>query len=172
MKSIWDKITSHKLVESFSDNYQKIINTIQNKYTITQLVDRMYHIDYPQIHHLKILATHIARDHYQFWNLSQYSYDKEFCNQLMLVCPKGEIHHLCYEFYTNSPFLQLLAAIDQIHLYLSKNKQAKVYLHCQESKIRSAVFMSCYILKHRCEGITCISDAILKVNKQLGVYLQ
>jgi len=35
MKSIWDKITSHKLVESFSDNYQKIINTIQNKYTIT-----------------------------------------------------------------------------------------------------------------------------------------
>jgi len=89
MKGIWDKITSHKLVESLNDNYQKIKSTIQNKYTVTQLVDRIYHIDYPQIHHLKILAAHIAQQPYQFWNLSEYSYEKEFSNQLLVVCAKG-----------------------------------------------------------------------------------
>ena len=169
--NVWGKISNNKLLSSFAENYNKLKDTINGKFNIIEIVPRLYHIDYPQTHYVQILAEHIAGDAYQILNLSQYSYQPQLKGKIVKAA-KGDILHLCFQFYPSSPFYELLSALDKIQEFLRTKPNAKMYIHCQQSKIRSAVFLSCYLLKHKCEGISCISEAIIKVNKHLGICLE
>lgn len=71
--------------------------------------------------------------------------------------------------YSNPPFYELMLAINKISRFVQCNKSNKVYVHCQDNKVRSAILLSCYIFKHQVEDI---SEAILLVNKALRVNLE
>jgi hypothetical protein len=45
-------------------------------------------------------------------------------------------------------------------------------VHCQDSRIRSALFLACYIYRHRLAGVQDISEAVLYVNSALKVRLE
>lgn len=74
--------------------------------------------------------------------------------------------------YSNLPFYELVLALHTIPNFLRCNKTNKVYIHCQDNKIRSAVLLACYAYHHKINGIEDISDAILWVNKTLNVSLE
>jgi hypothetical protein len=48
LNNMFSKLKNHKLVSSMTDNYGKIRDKVLKKITITEIEDRLYHIDYPQ----------------------------------------------------------------------------------------------------------------------------
>ena len=70
--------------------------------------------------------------------------------------------------YSNPPFYELILAINNIRSFVQCNKNNKVYVHCQDNRVRSAILLSCYVYKYLTEDI---SEAILLVNKALKVNL-
>ena len=103
--------------------------------------------------------------------MSEYRYEKEVESELLRVPEQGQINHLCFAMYSNLPFYELVLALNTIPNFLRCNKANKVYVHCQDNRIRSAVLLACYAYQNQVEGVEDISDAILWVNKTLGVRL-
>ena len=60
----------------------------------------------------------------------------------------------------------------EVYDFILENKDNRVYIICQENKIRSAVFLSCYIYVYKMIGIEDISEAILYVNRKLNLSLE
>ena len=62
-------------------------------------------------------------------------------------------------------------ALDSMKSFIECKKTNKIYVHCQENRMRSAVFLVCFIYKHKLLKVADISEAILIVNKALKVKL-
>jgi hypothetical protein len=90
--------------------------------------------------------------------------------ELQGIAEQGEVHHLCFSMYSNLPFYQLVLAINTIHRF-TQARDTRVYVHCQDGRIRSALLLACYIYRHRLVGVEDISEAILFVNRAMGVRL-
>jgi hypothetical protein len=52
------------------------------------------------------------------------------------------------------------------------NPRHAVYVHCQDNKLRSSVFLACFIYKFNVLRASDISEGILFVNKKLGTSLE
>jgi protein-tyrosine phosphatase len=76
------------------------------------------------------------------------------------------MHHLNFQLYGSLPFFELIQAIREIESALKQ--QCKVYVHCQEGRVRSAVFLASYLFMTEGKDI---SEAILQVNRCLDIDL-
>ena len=106
------------------------------------------------------------------WNISQYPTQEELSKSLKVKTGKGIFHHLNFQYYANLPFLQLLEAIEETSKFMAASTSNKIYLHCQEGKVRSAVFLASFLFITKTNSIQDISEAILFVNKKLGISLE
>jgi hypothetical protein len=84
----------------------------------------------------------------------------------------GTINRVCYQFYSNLPLYELIQTINKIYSFLAVSFSTKVYIHCQDSKMRSAVFLACYLFKTKSEKYQDISEAIIRVNQILGLSIE
>jgi hypothetical protein len=170
LSKLKDNKTVQSLKENISDNYTKIKDQVLRKYDITEVLPQIYHIQFPEPDSVAQLRTHIGKSEFQIWNVSEYKYDAGVEEQLLQVAEQGEVHHLCFSMYSNLPFYQLVLALNTIHRF-TQRKDTRVYVHCQDSRIRSALLLACYVYRHRLVGVEDISEAILFVNHALGVRL-
>ena len=81
------------------------------------------------------------------------------------------MQHLNFQYYCNLPFYELIQAIQDIQHALKDGNQ-KVYIHCQEGKVRSAAFLASYLFVTSSLGVQDISEAIHHINKKLGINLE
>lgn len=164
------KFSPTQLAKSLSQTYSQLRQTVRGEMGVVEVGTGLFQLDYPQAGNVGWLAGHIAGAEYMVWNLSEYQYEDGFDEKLVAVSKGGEVHRLCYQYYSGPPFLALLAAIDRIAKFLKEKPKGKVYVHCQEGKVRSAVFLSCYLT--RTGGAGCIGEAVGLVNRLLGVKLE
>lgn len=118
------------------------------------------------------LKEHIGNHEFQIWNISEYRYDPAIEKKILEHSENGEIHHLCYEYYSNLPLYELIIAINSIHYFTALSPSHRVYIHCQDNKIRSSVFLVCYIYKFKVLNLQEVSEAILYVNQKLNVKIE
>lgn len=76
--------------------------------------------------------------------------------ELQGIAEQGEVQHLCFSMYSNPPFYQLVLAINTIHRF-TQARDTRVYVHCQDSRVRSALLLACYIYRHRLMDVEDIS---------------
>jgi len=69
------------------------------------------------------------------------------------------------------PLYELIIAINSIHYFLEISENHKIYLHCQDNKLRSSLFLACFIYKFKIMKISDVSEAILFVNQKLSTKL-
>lgn len=167
--SVLETLSPAKLVGTVTANYNKIRDKISNKLALRPILPGLIHIDFPQKAHVPQLAA-LTQDHaYEIWNLSEYEYEEGFEAALkQRTGGRRVVRHPKYNYYSSLPFLELIDAIAHIQRALQQPNHL-VLVHCQESLIRSAVFLSCYVFQAR--GGSDISEAILQVNSQLGINL-
>ena len=165
---MWSKLKENKLVQNIKANVSKL-GEEELKMDIVEVTDRVYHISYPQertLHHLK---QHIQQVDFQIWNISQYPYSSKLQHLLLEGHIEAEVHHLCFQYYSSLPLYDLLLAINSIGYFLSVSPHHRVYIHCQDNKLRSSVFLACFLHRHRSKDLT---EAILEVNKKLSVEIE
>lgn len=170
---MFSKLKSVDIVSTVTENYNKLKDKVLvTKLPITQIIPQLYHIDFPQEENVEQLVQHIDFAPYQIWNLSEYRYQDKFKKSIKDKAPFGEIYYLHYEYFSNIPFYVLVHAIGKIQEFIVANGSHRVYVHCQDSRVRSAVFLSSYIFRTGVQKVEDISDAILYVNKKLDIQLQ
>lgn len=113
------------------------------------------------------MLEHIAGSPYLLCNIGEYSYEDQLPKVLLQRNPRGRIQHLHFELYGSLPFCELIEAIAQVREAVAQG--CRVYVHCQEGRVRSAVFLASYLFV---SGEGDISEAILQVNKRLGIDLE
>jgi len=80
--------------------------------------------------------------------------------------------HLCFQFYSNLPFFEIIDASNRIKTFINANPKNKVYVHCQDSKMRSAVFLATFLFLTKSIEPHDISEAILFVNQKLNTQIE
>lgn len=55
--------------------------------------------------------------------------------------------------YSNIPFYELMLALNKINNFILCNKNNKVYINCQDNKLRSGILLVCYIYKYKINNI-------------------
>lgn len=139
------------------------------QFAITQVLPQLYHCSFPEPDSVAQLKAHIKNNEFQIWNVSEYAYE-ESVEKALLGIEQGEVHHLCLAMYSNLPFYELVLSLSTIHRFLQAAPNNRVYIHCQDSRVRSALLIACYLYKYR-EGVEDISEAVLLVNRLLKVQL-
>lgn len=166
LNSVLQSLHPSKLVSNLASNYSKLKDRISPPLPITQVIQGLYHCDFPHAHHALQLAQH-APGPLLLINLSEYTYEDELPKLLQQHAPNATLLHLNYELYSTLPLCELMETITKVQGALGKGE--RVYLHCQEGRVRSAVFLASYLFVG--EGVD-ISEAILRVNKLLGIEME
>ena len=121
---------------------------------------------------LEDLKEHINGRDFQIWNIGEYKYSKEIEQKILQRGEDGEIHHLCFEYYSNLPLYELIIALNSIRYFMDLNPRHAVYVHCQDNKLRSCVFLACFVYKFNVLKASDISEGILFINKKLGTTIE
>lgn len=98
---------------------------------------------------------------YRIWNVSEYSYDSR--------CFNDQVHEYVNVGYPNPPLIDLFMICKEIDSWLTSNPSNLAIVHCQQSKSRSCLVLSCYLFykgvySHPGEALTHVCDVLPTVN--------
>lgn len=172
LQKIKENKTVQSLAGNISENYAKLKGQMLIKFEVIEVLPQIYHIPFPESENISQLQSHIGSSEFQIWNVGEYTYDAAIERDLLKVPEQGEVHHLCFTMYSNLPFYELVLALNTIRRFIEGSKSNKVYVHCQDGRIRSGLLLACYIYRHRLCGVEDIGEAMLFINKALKVRLE
>jgi len=78
-------------------------------------------------------------DDYKIWNVSEYSYDTAAFNE--------QVFEYVNTGYPNPFLIQLYMITQEITNWLNSNPQHVAIVHCQKTKTRSALVISCFLFE-------------------------
>ena len=101
------------------------------------------------------LRSLILLDNYKIWNVSEYSYSPTYFNNNIMEYIKPA--------YPNPSLLELFLICKEIRGWLDLNKRNIAVIHCQKSRTRSALVLSCLLYdkgihQHPCSALTQVCE--------------